>query len=830
VSHRRIGSALDTGTGAVGEYAVRADCHPRRCQPGLRATNPLLRDVPVRRAKPGLPYGARARIVTLAAAGLLARLAVAAAPSAPFPDVRIEGDVTYQPGTGRLLIENGAVLRRGAVTIRSRSATYDPETGEVQAAGGVLLTDPTRAIRADAVRAVLGGEWEAEGVVAFVKEVPVDLGSVDTIEAARARGRNRLSFSGSRLKGDPDGRFRLDDARLTLCDCQGGAPSWEVTSGKADIVPGKRAILSWPVLRITPRFLFVNRPVPVLVLPWLYLPLGDRQTGLLLPTFRQNKQEGFVLSQPLFVTLGRSADATLTAEYAFGHSGGAIRGPGATLELRWAPAVRAEGRIELAWLHDLEHELLGVGGDRFALTGGHAQPLGDRTSLSALLQLSGDPVWVRDHHLDIVQWTPYRRSAVLVSRRDDTLVLEGDAGYLQPLRPGGIDPASPWGSLGAGDHVASRWPGIAASLLPVGMGPLQLRGRAGAVRYAPAYGTLDAMGRPAATRADARFELSAPLLLGGAISVAPYVRGAAAGYGFEASRSSMASASGVAGVAIASELSRRFADFKHAIEPRLEWRAGSAAAGDRLPWLAYDALDRTGSGLLSSGPPGAWQQLRASVATRLSRGSADLVRLEVGQDLDARRGRFGESFVSAAGGASGISADAGVRFLAIDGREEPVAPPSLPLAPSRLLDRFTELHAGVSAADPRGDSLRAGLFSYGQGGSSPLVTGLDPLFDLRPAPFDAFAGMSAGARAVVGPATVGYDVDLYARDGYLPCRDGTSRHLSSFEPSQHKATFIWNSPCRCFRIVAYASINRCGEFGWDASIDISQLASARRAP
>ena len=79
-------------------------------------------------------------------------------------------------------------------------------------------------------------------------------------------------------------------------------------------------------------------------------------------------------------------------------------------------------------------------------------------------------------------------------------------------------------------------------------------------------------------------------------------------------------------------------------------------------------LDRTGTGLLSSGPPGAWEQLRASIATRLSRGAADLVRVEAGQDLDVRRGRFAETFVSAAGGAGGISADASARFLAIDGR------------------------------------------------------------------------------------------------------------------------------------------------------------------
>ncbi|HEY6003084.1 MAG TPA: LPS-assembly protein LptD [Anaeromyxobacter sp.] len=781
-------------------------------------------------------------LAALAAAGLVAPLVAAAAPPAPSPDVKIEGDVTYQPGTGRLLVENGAVLRRGAVTIRSRSATYDPETGEVRASGGVLLTDPTRAIRADGIRAVLGGEWEAEGVVAFVKDVPVDLGSVDTIEAARGRGRNRLSFSGSHLRGDATGRLFLDGARLTLCDCQGGAPSWEVTSRKADVVPGKRAILSWPVLRITPRFLFVNRPVPVLVLPWLYLPLGDRQSGLLLPEIRKTGATGTVLAQPLFLTLGRSADATLTAEYDFGPSrldprAGAVRGPGARLELRWAPAQRSEGRVEVAWVHDLYREppdpagRLGESGDRFAISGYHAQRIGDGTSLAARLELAGDPVWVRDHTSDFLgRSVPYRRSAVLVSGRGDALAVEGDAGYVQPLRPDGILPGEPYGLFGSTDRVANRWPALAASLLPTGAGPLQLSGRLGAARYAPVSGPYDAAGRAAATRASGQVEAAAPLLVGGAVTVSPYLRGAAAGYSFEASRAALASAWAVAGVSLATEVSRRFGSVQHAIVPRLEWRTGSGVAGDRLPWLAYDAVDRSGAGLLSSGPPGAWQQLRGSLGTRLSRGAVDLVRLEIGQDLDLRRERFAETFASAGATAGAASLDAAARFLAIDGRGDAAGQP--PRIPSALLDRFTELRASVSVADRRGDSLHAGFFTIGAGGSGALIAGADPLFDLRAAPIDATAGMGVGARVVLGPAALTYDVGFPGRATFAQaCNRVGERRLDAWQATQHAATFVWDSPCRCFRIAATASVDDCarslGDVNFSASIDLSRLGAGR---
>lgn len=781
-------------------------------------------------------------IAALAAAGILARLC-AADPQLPATasgvgDVRIEGDVTYQSGTGRLLVENGAVLRRGPVVIRARSATFDPATGEVRAAGRALLTDATHVIAADGIRAILGGAVEAEDVVAFVKDEPVDLAPVTTLDAARHLGRNRLSFSGAHLRATPAGRFRLDGARLTLCDCpSGGAPSWEVTARRADVVPGDRAILSWAVLRVTPRFLFVHRPVPVLVLPWLYLPLGDRQSGLLLPEVRSTYATGFALAVPLFVTLGESADATLTAEYAFGRTGGdvakgAVRGPGARLELRWAPAVDAAGRLELAFVHDLDAEPGGAGGDRFALTGAHAQRLSARTTLRSELALYGDPVWVRDLTPDVLGRTsPYRRSDVLVSHRRDALVLEASASYLQPLRPGGRVPGEPYGPFGADVGVPSRAPAASAIVLPFGAGPLLASARVGATRFASLSGADDPEGRPAAERADGRLELSLPLLLGGAVTFAPYVRGAAAAYAFETARDSAAGAWGVAGAVLGTEFSRRFGTLRHSVAPRVEWRAGTGLAGDALGWLAYDARDgaalRTGAaGPLPVALPERWQQLRVAVESRLSVDGADLVRVELGQDLDLRRGRFAETFAAATLAAGRLGLDASARFLAVDGRGDPAEPAA---AIPSFLDRFTELRASASYTDGRGDALRAGLLAVGPGGSGTLLAGLDPLFDLRAAPLEAAAWASAGGRLVLGGATLGYDALLPGRAAFVPtCAEGGgTRRVEGWQVQQHAASLAWSSPCRCFRIAAIVRVTDCGEVSYSASIDLSRLRDSR---
>lgn len=782
------------------------------------------------------------RSVPALVAALLARLALGAPPALP-PGVMGDVDVTadhvgFEPGTGKILLEGHAVVRRGAIVLRARSAEWDPATGEVRASGDVLLTDPTRVVSADAVRAVLGGEFQAEGVVAFVKDRPVDLSAATSVAAAARTGRNRLSFSSPELRGDPDGHLQLVRARLTLCDCpRGGPPSWEITSRDADVIPGDRAILHWPVLRIAPPF--ASRTVPVLVLPWLYVPLGERQSGLLMPTLGSTYSGGFTVNQPLYLTLGRSADATLTGDYAFGHKRSkvragepSIRGPGARLELRWAPAERAEGRVELAWLDDLDAEPGGAHGNRGALTLAHRQVLAGDTSLVAALQLTGDPVWVRDTTPDaLARIVPYRRSDVLVAHRGDATSAEAVASYLEPLDA--VSTAEPWGTLGARRGISSRLGAANLDAVPVPVGPLRLSGHVGAARFGPldAYGPggVDRVGRPPVTRVDGRGELALPALLGRAVTVAPYLRGAALGYAPEGERA-RAVAWGVVGAVAETEVSRRFGDVRHAVAPRLEWRAGSGAAGTPLPTAAYDLYDRARGGLLSA-TPGAFDQLRASLETRLETASATLLRAELGQDVDLRAGRFAEAFASLGGAAGPLSADAGARFFSVDGR--PVPAPANPAVIPSSLDDLTELHASVGVQDHRGDALRASFFSVGPGGSGRLAAGLDPLFDLRPTPVGAAASAGLSVRANLGGgARLGYDALLPGRAAFVPsCQDaGAVRRVDALQIQQHAGSLTWESPCRCFRLTVTARVDDCGNYSYSANVDFARPAAAAAAP
>ncbi len=750
--------------------------------------------------------------------------------------------VRYEMSTGRVLLEGNAVVRRGAIVLRARSAEWDPATGEVRATGGVLLTDPTRVISAEAVRAVLGGELEAEGVVAFVKDRPVDLSALRTADEAGRTGRNRLTFSTPRLRGKSDGHLKLQDARLTLCDCPGGAaPSWEVTAREADVIPGERAILRWPVLRITPRFLLIDHPVPVLVLPWLYLPLADRKSGVLIPTFGSTGASGFSVAEPLYLTLGRSADATLTPEYAFGRARGdlrdgkpAVRGPGARLELRWAPAEHAQGMLELGWLHDLDLEPGGEGGDRFALVATHGQRLGDATSLQGALRLALDPVWVRDTTPDVLgRSLPYRRSDLLVSHRLDAVVAEAVASYDQPLDPVAVGTGAPYfpngapyGPLGSERGFASRFGAASATLVPLAAGPLRIAGRLGAARFGPAHavdGALrDVEGRPAVTRADARAEVAAPLLLGGAFTLAPYVRGAALGYAPDRT-DPRAVSWGVAGASLETEVARRFGGVRHVIAPRLEWRAGTRTIGDAIDVAAYDHLDRSRIGLLSASP-GVFQQLRASVETRLETASATALRLELGQDADLRAGRFAEAFTALAVTAGPFTGDARARFFTFDGRPGPAPAPRIrsPLAARRAHRASRGAHRPGPPRRrrprrlPRGRPRRLGEPRRGARPALRRARG--------PEPRRLGRGDARAARRHRGRAPRVRRAPPRARRlrGALrrPHRRASRRAL---QVQQHAASVAWESPCRCFRITMIARVTDCGDVSYSASLDLSRL-------
>ncbi len=300
-------------------------------------------------------------LAALVAAGLLGAVALPGGSG----DARVDAaTAVYDLASGTYRLEGGVVIARGLVRLRAGSARFDPRTNVVDAAGGVLLTDASRAVAAEGIHAVLDGDFEASQVLVWLKDGPVDLSGATSAAEAGGCGRNALTARAARVAGGRSGVLTLEGARVTPCDCAGGAPSWELRAEAAVVHPGERVVLTWPVLYVTPRFLLVDRPVPVFTFPWVSLPLGDRVTGLLAPQMGTSGPTGLTLAQPVFVTLGQSADVTVTPRWVFGRARDQVaegkpsaRGLGGTLEGRWAPAPGAAGRLELDLLWDVDRDV-----------------------------------------------------------------------------------------------------------------------------------------------------------------------------------------------------------------------------------------------------------------------------------------------------------------------------------------------------------------------------------------------------------------------------------------------------------------------------------------
>ncbi len=814
------------------------------------------------------------QLVSLAAAALLAQ--AAAEPPARTeggqPPIHVEApEASWDVPSGELLLRGGLLLRRGSLVLRAPEARFVPATGHVEATGGALLVDGARAVVARALRGEVGGVYEAEEPSIFFVDDPASLAAARSPEEVGRIARRRLTLHAGRATGSADGSIMLSDARATMCSCpEGCAPSWELRARSADVRPGERAVLSWPVLWITPRFLLVEKPVPVLALPWLWVPLGERQTGLLLPELQRNGKGGVTLVEPLFVTLGRSADATAWAGWAFG--GTALRGFTGALELRWAPAEAAAGRVRVDYLHDLRAEEGGTDGARVAVSGLHDQRLGERTHLRLELELVGDPLYVSDFSSDVLRGdATYQRSALLVSRRGDDVVEEASGSWLLPLARdrslAGVDGLS-YGLFGAGLPTFHRGPALAALLLPTRLaGGLLASGRAEVARFGPLSGTTNDAGadgkgagdrgwvpsapdpgqldgrfepgeRLAATRAAVRAELSYPLAVGRWLRLAPFLRGAVSAHAFDAAVDAIANAWGAAGATAETELSRRFGALRHSIVPRLAWRIGTGVAGGALPAFGYDGWDRGGEvppgaapsfdapRLLSAAPPGAFQQGRASIETRLAgRSGEELLSFELGQDFDLRASDLAESFATLRASIGPLTAEGVARYAGFATR--PPVPTATPLA----LDDWTEVSGTLRFLTGRGHDLHARLRSVGAGGPASEQGGVDALFDLRPTPLDASSQASVGFKLPLGPATFGYDVLFPGRDVTVGSCDATgagdTRRLSALHVQQHAASFVWDSPCRCFRLSAQVRFNDCDglfdprEAGFRVAIDLS---------
>jgi hypothetical protein len=264
-----------------------------------------------------------------------------ALPQAPPDAWRLKArTLRFQPADQLLIAEGAVRLETPERVVHAARVELHVQTGVVRAVGPVVVAESAQVLRCE--EATLNfktrtGEFSAVTVDVYA---PMDAATRDAVARLQGPQPPRLArASGARVQLLADQRLRIQHATLTTCDCKQGPAPLSVTAQSATVAPGDYALLWLPMLRIM--------DVPVAVAPVWVVPLGTRQSGLLFPQFRL--QDGLWIQQPVFVTLGDSADITVAPAFV------TERGPRLFLEGRAAPAHGTEAEVQFTYQRDAKH-------------------------------------------------------------------------------------------------------------------------------------------------------------------------------------------------------------------------------------------------------------------------------------------------------------------------------------------------------------------------------------------------------------------------------------------------------------------------------------------
>jgi LPS-assembly protein len=563
------------------------------------------------------------RLIAAALASLVSSAAVAAAEGSPAvllagpPDqpVAIEADhLDYDLDSRVIRLEGHVVVRRADATLRAERGVLDRKAGQLKLSGNVFGLQGRQVFLADAALVDLAGRSaDLTNAVIFLKERPPS-------ESNPRAGKNQVTLHGKRVRRLSPTALEAHDVTLTPCDCP-GEPDFEIAADTA-VIEGDRAELRGASL--------VLGGLPIPLFP-ISLPLTNRQSGMLAPVLGGSTVTGFTLAQPVFVTLGRSLDLTLTpGGYLGGHNSGPspaalgarnVRGPRLGLETRYAPVEGTRGSVSLDLLYDLDQGgSLGalVPGEPDTGTGrgfggvrgvGHLSHRSEGAAGTFAVQgtMASDNMVVADvDPLPLDRSLDVLRTDVGAWRASGPLSVGADATLLQDVRA--ADYLNPDRRLFGPErrHTFQRLPGLFAQVAPTelsgggvpgvtasaeasvvefapfgardaeeratGFGPTDRGAQSASLAAGPDYGRAPALRLDVAPRLSAALPADLPIELAidaGARADAWVLQGVA---GRDHQRAYL-----TAGARASVDLERRFGDRLHVITPDLRVRAISAA-------------------------------------------------------------------------------------------------------------------------------------------------------------------------------------------------------------------------------------------------------------
>lgn len=305
------------------------------------------------------------------------------------------GSLSYDKASDTFRASGDVRLQKGDIELRSANITWNRDTGEAKAEGGVHLTSPEGIMEGDALTYNL------------------ETGSGRLLNGRVFAPGQNFHIAGREIHKFGERHFQVLDGTFTTCE--GDHPAWKFGAGTFDVTMGGYARAK--------NVLFYLKDVPVFYVPILIYPAKtERESGLLLPRYGFSSRRGTQLNLAWYQVLARNQDATLELDYL------SRFGVGKGLEYRYIFGDDKEG-----WFHAY-HVTESGRTDRYSLVGQHRGPLPGALRLTADV----DFVSSRDYYADFGEnYEVYTRdkavTVISLARNWHKLNLSGQGRYVKDL-------------------------------------------------------------------------------------------------------------------------------------------------------------------------------------------------------------------------------------------------------------------------------------------------------------------------------------------------------------------------------------------------------------
>ncbi len=204
-------------------------------------------------------------------------------------------------------------------TMRAENVTYNSDTGDVEAEGGVTFDGGPRDEHLTATHAHYNVNRESG---TFYDVIGI-IGAVYRGRNAVLTTTNPFMLTGQRVEKIGE-RYIVYHGTITSCALP--HPKWTFDADKIDVVAGAEAKMYHSDFRLL--------GLPIFFFPFMTHSVENlgRQSGFLLPLFGESNTKGFVLGDSFYWAVNRSTDVTVGAEYF------SMRGWSQTGEFRTRPS------------------------------------------------------------------------------------------------------------------------------------------------------------------------------------------------------------------------------------------------------------------------------------------------------------------------------------------------------------------------------------------------------------------------------------------------------------------------------------------------------------